>query len=353
MTEVGEWIRKRRKEHDMSIAELATAVGVSSGRIEAWEQGSEAPVASLVQNVQTVFANADTRPVWWSEAMRLKDTMPLRELAGRVGVSTGTLSSELKKAGIRRRLRLDPEPSSSRQAGPPMPNKPSHSPNRRHGSKDSQIEQFFHLLGKIPDSEVARLAEVSVRTVASYRARNDIAGYEGPRRRPQARGGRQSKLDDYKHLLGKLPDRVVAEEAGMSLGAVRNYRIKNDIPAAGRMPRSEIKKLLTELRALMPKVTEKQAPALSSHFAPPMSVEARTPTASVRPAAAPAPVHATMLSADAQRAWRFIIENSDQSFIVVAPTLVEAVQRASGAAGGDSGRIHRIESLGAVLSAQA
>ena len=40
---------------------------------------------------------------------------------------------------------------------------------------------------------------------------------------------------DHAHLLGKLPDRVVAEEAGMSLGAVRNYRIKNDIPAACKL----------------------------------------------------------------------------------------------------------------------
>lgn len=35
-------------------------------------------------------------------------------------------------------------------------------------------------------------------------------------------------------LLGQVPDRVVAERAGVSLNAVRNYRVKRGIAAAGR-----------------------------------------------------------------------------------------------------------------------
>jgi hypothetical protein len=225
----------------------------------------------------------------------------------------------------------------------------SSSPSRRQGSKDTQIEQYYHLLGSIPDSEVARLAEVSVRTVASYRARNDIPGYSGPRRRPQARGGRQSKLDDYAHLLGKLPDRVVAEEAGMSLGAVRNYRIKNDIPAAGRMPRAEINRMLAELRSLTPAEDESKPTAPYRVPAPVAAPVARPEPLPL--AAEPAPVRHMTLESH-QRAWRFVVADSEQSFIVVAPTLVDAVQRAA-AAGSDEGHIDRIESLGTVLTAQS
>lgn len=47
-------------------------------------------------------------------------------------------------------------------------------------------------------------------------------------------------------MLGVVPDRVVADLSGLSLGAVRAYRIKHNIPAAGRMSDQEIRAVLTD-----------------------------------------------------------------------------------------------------------
>jgi hypothetical protein len=110
-------------------------------------------------------------------------------------------------------------------------------PPVRPGSKDGLIRFHGDKLGKIPDAEVAKLAGVSVRSVASYRARNKIPGYKGPRRKtPPASGPggrRASRLENFMDILGKVPDRVVADKSGMSIGAVRNFRIKNGISASG------------------------------------------------------------------------------------------------------------------------
>ncbi len=53
-------------------------------------------------------------------------------------------------------------------------------PTARPGSKDALVAARFNLLGKVPDHEIARLAGVSVRTVASYRTRHGIAGFRAP-----------------------------------------------------------------------------------------------------------------------------------------------------------------------------
>jgi len=92
-------------------------------------------------------------------------------------------------------------------------------------------------LGNIPDALVAKRAGVSVRTIASFRARHDISGYKGPRRKPASGRRKRSKIDPFVNLLGQVPDRVVAEKASVSLNAVRNYRVKLGIQAAGRRGR--------------------------------------------------------------------------------------------------------------------
>ena len=47
-------------------------------------------------------------------------------------------------------------------------------------------------------------------------------------KKPQAR---RSKLDPYLHLVGKVPDREVAERAGMTPDGVRMYRQRHGIPS--------------------------------------------------------------------------------------------------------------------------
>lgn len=177
----------------------------------------------------------------WDELVELKDELSLRELSARFGVTPGAISAALKRSGITRQP-APPGPRSGRKArnpghpsGPAVGAKgPEHEAKVRPGSKDHLIERHHALLGEVPDAEVAKLAGVSVRTVASFRARHDIPGYSGPRRASTRSRKRQSKIDPFAHLLGQVPDRVVAEKAGVSLNAVRNYRVKRGIPAAGR-----------------------------------------------------------------------------------------------------------------------
>jgi transcriptional regulator with XRE-family HTH domain len=399
MSDLHSWIREQRKERGLSQADLATKIDLPSYKVSQWERGVVAPDEPELSRLEKVFGKRPTgivvdgdHPAWWAEAIRLKDKMTLRELADHLGISVGMLTSEMKRAGVARRVRVSvPEPGERDSA------------NRRNGSKDGNIEQFFHLLGRVPDSEVARLAEVSVRTVASYRSRNDINGYKGPRRRPAPRGRRESKLEDFKEMLGKLPDRVVADEAGMSLGAVRNYRIKHDIEPAGRMRKSEIARLLRELRVsqgysedeinaagydgdddfddeseLPPEPTPvKRAPVVAAP-PPPPPVKADPPVKRpvgrprkhplpVAPVAAPvvaavetavaAPVVVKAsapiaVSSDA-RAWRVGLQGAGgvSQVIVVARDLLSAVKRALQVVGGDDSRVASIEGLGKVIAA--
>ena len=72
----------------------------------------------------------------------------------------------------------------------------------------------------------------SVRTVASYRARNNISGFKGTKRR--SRPGPRSKVEPFANLVGKVPDRVIADKAGITVNAVRNWRRIRGIQAAGR-----------------------------------------------------------------------------------------------------------------------
>jgi hypothetical protein len=103
----------------------------------------------------------------------------------------------------------------------------------RGKSKGDRVEAHRAMLGQVPDSEVAKVAGVCVRTVATYRQRLGIPGYAGPRRPPPKRNGKRSMLDSLAALIGVVPDRVVAEQAGMSIGAVQAFRVARGIDAAG------------------------------------------------------------------------------------------------------------------------
>ena len=184
---------------------------------------------------------------FWPALLDKKDELSLRQLAGEFGVTPGAISAALKRTGVNRvpappgpRMNGRRRTSSVRDAiknwesigeGQPW------SARFRPGSKDAAICAHYAKLGQVPDAEVARLAGVSIRTIASFRARHDIAGYKGPRR-PSVSGKRKrSKIDPFVHLLGQVPDRIVAEKASVSLNAVRNYRVKKGIQASGKRGR--------------------------------------------------------------------------------------------------------------------
>lgn len=202
--------------------------------------------------------------------------------------------------------------------------------DRRIGSKDQRVESCFELLGNLPDAEIARRVNVSIRTVASYRARHGIHGYDGPRRRPEPRDGRRSRLEELHDLLGRVPDRIIADEASMSLGAVRNYRLKHDIEAVGRMSQREIEASLRDWRRRNAAPIHQNVPATpvpqASQVSAPKAPAARTPVA-----------------------WQVSMEGGGQG-IVVATSIRDAVDAAIQAANGNADRVLRIERVGVVLS---
>ncbi len=131
----------------------------------------------------------------------------------------------------------------------------------RGGCKDERLDALRDLLGQIPDADIARKAGVSVRTVASFRAKHNIPGFHGVRRSPLPRGHDASRLDRWHDLVGAVPDHEVAQRAGMSLGAVRNYRIKHGIEACGRMSTAEIEAAVAQHTSGKRRTSRKPEPA--------------------------------------------------------------------------------------------
>ncbi|MCA9494946.1 MAG: hypothetical protein KC621_33695 [Myxococcales bacterium] len=179
---------------------------------------------------------------WWPELVQVKDEYSLRELAERFKVTPGAITAAFKRTGTRRRS-APPGPRARRKNRVDVAEGDADAIQSRPHSKDDALLPFREQLGQVPDSEIARLAGVSVRTVASFRARNDISGYAGPPRRRAEPGARGSRIDAFEDLVGSVPDQVVATKAGVSVNAVRNWRIKRGITAHARTlaPSSSVK----------------------------------------------------------------------------------------------------------------
>jgi hypothetical protein len=149
-------------------------------------------------------------------------------------VPPGAITAAFQRSGITRK----PAPPGPRHRRPSrdeaLPPEPGESGASRPGSKDDLLQAFADHLGKVPDAEIARRSGVSLRTVAAYRARHGVKGYSGPRRRGADRKPRKSKIDDFSGMVGTVPDRVVAEQAGVSINTVRNWRVKRGVEPRGR-----------------------------------------------------------------------------------------------------------------------
>lgn len=142
----------------------------------------------------------------WEEILRLKEALPLRELARRFQTTPGAISAALRRVagvgspdaapeGEEGDDDLPPEPGevpfrASGGAGPVLPEVAAALQQIRAGSKDVMIALHATALGQVPDAEVARRAGVSIRTIASFRARHGIPGYRGPRRAVRVRASK-------------------------------------------------------------------------------------------------------------------------------------------------------------------
>lgn len=157
---------------------------------------------------------------WWMDFLQQRNDASLIELAVRFETTVSALVLALQRTSTPR------VPSWSagalRALGPEVPRPNEGPPLHRPGSKDRRIDGIRDQLGRISDRAAAEIAGVSQRTITSYRQRHGIPAFTG---RGAAKGThRRSRVDPFRDLLGTMTDREVAERAGVTVNAVRNYR---------------------------------------------------------------------------------------------------------------------------------
>ena len=161
----------------------------------------------------------------WTSVQADLNRMSLVEVAAKYEVKAGSIAAAMRRTGTKRQVRvqedlaLPPEPDDTRGSG--------------SASKQHLMEPYKALLGNESDSAIAKKAGVSARTVAAYRMRLNIPGYnrwsDPKRSRTQKR---RSKLDPFRDVVGTVTDAAVAKKAKVSIQAVRNYRVKHGIPSS-------------------------------------------------------------------------------------------------------------------------
>lgn len=183
----------------------------------------------------------------WTDILEDKDKLSLKELAAKYVVGVGALAEAFKRTGTSR--------VPSAPAAAEAPKKPAKRGKKggRPGSKDAVLEAYVDQLGKRPDSAIAKDAGVSARTVASFRTRKGIDAYSGKR----TRGKRSSKVEPFDHLLGNIPDREIADRAKVSLNTVRNRRVSLGIKALGRSGAAKLLREQQDETVEAPKVAAK------------------------------------------------------------------------------------------------
>lgn len=158
---------------------------------------------------------------------------------------------------------------------------------RRRG-RPSKLDAFRNEIGHRSDEEIAKEAGCSVANVYMYRRRHNIAAAEeAPPVAPAPTGGdrrRGSVLDRYKHLLGKLSDAEVARLAGCTAANVSIYRRKNNIGSRGAEEEA------APPAAPVVEAAPPAAPEKAKRGRKPKQVEAPAPAAPPAAVAPPAPV---------------------------------------------------------------
>lgn len=155
------------------------------------------------------------RQPWWSEALEAVGAEGVRGLARRYAVDEAELRVALARAGVE------------------APERPGAA---------ARLDAVRDELGRVSDGEIARRLGIARKTVVEYRKRRGIEAFAPPRRAPETveaeapAPGRSSRLDQFRDIVGKLPDREVAERAGVSTENVRMYRQRRGIPAEWRPP---------------------------------------------------------------------------------------------------------------------
>ena len=168
---------------------------------------------------------------FWPELVKSVQKHSLAETAERYEVSPVDLVAALRRTGTTRQ---------------PVKAKASAAPQAKAKAK-AKVAAFAHRVGQVPDRVVAERAGLTVGAVRNWRVARGIpaAGrqalppepHAGPKAvkkaRKAKRRGRRSRIDPFEQEVGTVPDRVIAAKAGVTVGAVQNFRKVRGIPGFG------------------------------------------------------------------------------------------------------------------------
>jgi hypothetical protein len=333
----------------------------------------------------------------WSEIQSLLATESIPALAQRFHVRPGEIAEAIKRTGIQRKAVPSPASAAEEAAPTEAPAPATGAPAAR---KESKVAPYRHLLGVQTDGAIAKLAGVVAETVRMYRVRQGIAPAaqdqaaqngsakksaaselppepQAPVRRgpgrprkvqpaeapaaaaapararkaaakepsaTPARRGVPSPIDAHVHLLGRMTDADLAEQIGVTRGAVYQYRRHRKIPAfLPKVGKGE------EAATPAPK-----GPSKAPKAAPPPGAAAEpTPAPAAEPVAAAPPVErahvapsapASKKAPAARSAWAYTVTvrrgEVESTYAVLGKDLAEAASRAVSAV--DDGEVVNI-----------
>jgi len=175
--------------------------------------------------------------------LTLKDTVSLKDLATRYGVSINGLSRALKRAGhdkpIVRRSKAVPEPGAAKAKGKGKKKakgkarKARKGPDPRSAEAKEWWDDFLARKDKEPLASLARrygVAEITLQR-AMKRTGTERKSQRGARGAKSARSAAR-KLSPFKDQLGRITDAEVAALAGISKYQVTQYRKRKGIPSS-------------------------------------------------------------------------------------------------------------------------
>jgi transcriptional regulator with XRE-family HTH domain len=162
---------------------------------------------------------------WWPELIELKDDLSLSELSEKFGVSVNGLSRALQRAGIERR-------AARRGRGPARKPKLTKGPDPRSAEAQEWWADFLALKDRKSLADLAKRFGVAEITLQRAMKRTGT----GRKSQRGARGSQQSRkiarlLKPLRHLLGTVPDPEIASQSGLSRYAVAQYRRRHGIPS--------------------------------------------------------------------------------------------------------------------------
>ena len=230
--------------------------------------------------------------------------------------------------------------------------------------RKSKVDAVAHLVGTVSDRDLAKQIGVTPENVRTWRRRRGIeatwqtdfpqveVAAKPPKKRKKRKkpARRKSKLDPFAAELGTVPDRVIAEKAGVSAENVRMYRKRHGITSTWRAAEEAPKASAAPAATPEPEAETIRQPPERRRQAP-------APNPTPRSVAAPAPrsVAAPAPRSTPTRGWAFRVtadvDGAEREYVTFGADVVEAAQVARDrlVRGTPGAHIKKIEVVGVAL----